>query len=417
MKVFISHMFGEEDERLGSVLKEDIDVAGMEGYLAEKTPRYDLLIGDKLRQEIGESEWVVAIITKRSQTSASVHQEIGYALGKGIKVALLVEDGVTKSGVFTYGREVEFFTVAEFKKHCGKVVKFIKDGSLIKPRQGRPVEETVQLLTDRKIASVTSSSFAMNDHFAHLHSPVSDDTQKPAVLFTACPRNLATDVDVATKEFAEWAGSIASINVDGQQIPLRKIRSHIDIKTLMFVETTLDAPPRREVLSYREYQSGGFFECGTSYTFFTMNRRDRLEMDLCHLIGNFWAFLAHARLFYKKIDLDSPISVLLSIRNSRKATLQNTSDETLKPPPPIRIQVDPDRDELTTHHHNIQFSATLGTVDEMTDENIALAAKKAAKHICNAYGEAAPSCYNEDGTFSWTYWKCASQSIPWGAQL
>ena len=332
MTVFISHMFGGEDERLGNALKEDIDAAGMEGYLAEKTLRYDLLISDKLRQEIDRSEWLVAVITKCSQASASVNQEIGYALGKGIQVALMVEEGVTKHGVFTYGRDVELFTPPEFKKHSAKVVKFMKDNSSTKPRQGRPVEEAVRLLTDRKISSVKSSDFARNAHFAHLHSPVPDDEQKPVVLFTACPRNLAIDIDVASKEFAEWASSIASIEVDGQQLPLRRVRHYIDIETLMFVETGHNTPPNRKVLSYREFHSGGFFECGTSYTFFDVNRGQRPEMNLCYLIGNFWTFLAHARLFYKKTGLDSPITVFLSIRNSHKTALKNSGRRTQAAP-------------------------------------------------------------------------------------
>ena len=63
MKVFISHAFGGEDERLGMALKEDIDASGMEGYLAEKMPQYDLLISEKIKQELGASGWLVVIGT------------------------------------------------------------------------------------------------------------------------------------------------------------------------------------------------------------------------------------------------------------------------------------------------------------------------------------------------------------------
>ena len=179
MKVFISHAFGGEDERLGIALKEGVDASGMRGYLAEKMPRYDLLISEKIKQEIGASGWLVAIITKRSQGSASVHQEIGYALGKGVRVALMVEEGVTKSGVFAYGRDVELFTLGEFKSRSVKVVKFIKEGSATRPGRGRPAEEVVRLLADRKVIPTTSPDFAINSHFAHLYSPVQDDAVKP----------------------------------------------------------------------------------------------------------------------------------------------------------------------------------------------------------------------------------------------
>lgn len=49
MRVFITHTFGGEDEGLGVALKEDLEAAGMEGYMAEKAQRYDLLISDKMR--------------------------------------------------------------------------------------------------------------------------------------------------------------------------------------------------------------------------------------------------------------------------------------------------------------------------------------------------------------------------------
>ena len=92
MKVFISHAFGRDDEALAGVLKEDLDAAGLDGYMAERAPRYDLLLSVKIRQEIDDSGCLVAIITKRSQASASVHEEIGYALGRGVEVALMVEE-------------------------------------------------------------------------------------------------------------------------------------------------------------------------------------------------------------------------------------------------------------------------------------------------------------------------------------
>ena len=197
---------------------------------------------------------------------------------------------------------------------------------------------------------------------------------------------------------------------------MRKIRHHIDIETLMFVETIHDPAQRRKVLSYREFKSGGFFECGTSYAFFDVNRRGMAEMDLCHMIGNFWAFLAHARLFYKKMGIDAPVSVLLSIRNSRKTALRNHGNEALRPPPPLRVQVNPSCDKLVTHHPHIQFTRAFGPVDKMTDEAIAEAAAKAAKHICNAYGDANPNCYSKDGAFSWALCRHASGAMPWGAQ-
>ena len=404
MKAFISHAFGGGDEPLANALKEDLGAAGIDGYLAEKAQRYDLLISDKIKQEIDESEWLVAIITKHSQASASVHEEIGYALGKGIRVALMVEEGVEKSGVLVYGREYEVFTVPEFGVHSKKVAGFIRNAPRPPPRQASFGEAARSLLEKRRLLRPESPDFAQNAHFAGLYAGSLGDAEKPTALFTACPHDLGTHYDVTSPEFMEWAKSTARVEVDGRRIRVLGAELGVDIGTLLAVEKRTD-PAGKNVLLYREFQSGGLLEWGTSYIFFGRNDRGKVEMHLCYMAGEFWAFLASVRLFYEKIGFDAPFSILLSVRNTRSLDLGNYGNKVYDDGWDVRRRFSPAPPDPATKHDHIQLLYTFRSAREMTDERIASVTKSAAKDICNAYGQSAPACYDAGGSFSWRLWK------------
>ena len=410
MKVFISHAFGGGDEELAGALKGDLAAAGLDGYLAEESQRYDLLIGDKIRQEIDESDWLVAIITERGQASASLHEEIGYALKGGARVALMIEEGVEKKGVLVYGKEYETFSAPNFAEHSRKVARSIAESPRPPPRRHPLGEDARAFLEGRRILSTDSADFAENDYFPQLFSPVPDDGEKPVALFTACPHDLENDADVTAPEFAEWVGATAGVEVDGRRVRVLGLEPHVDIGRLLAIDLSPRAPPRRDVLVYREFQSSGFFEYGTSHLFFTRNDRGARELHLCYMVGEFWAFLAQARLFYRRIGLDSPFTTFLSVKNSDRLRLSNYGDDALR--------TSPDRGAYlpVTHRRNISLQYAFKSVSEATDEEIARAAKRAAKEVCNAYGETTPRCYGEDGSFSWRLWSTAARGSAMGGQ-
>ena len=403
MKVFISHAFGGDDEELAGTLKEDLDAAGLDGYLAEESQRYDLLIGDKIRQEIDESDWLVAIITERGQASASLHEEIGYALKGGARVALMIEEGVEKRGVLVYGKEYETFSVPNFAEHSRKVARSIAESPLPPPRRHPLGEDARAFLEGRKILSDDSPDFAQNAHFASLYSGPLGDDEKPAVIFTACPHGLGDRCDVTTSEFIEWAKSTRYVEVDGRQISVPGIEQSVDINTLRITERHFGTA-RKNVVLYREYMSTGFLEWGTSYMFFNRNDEGKIEVHLCYMIGLFWAFLASARRFYGEIGMDAPFSVILSIRNSSTLGLRNAGDYVYDDPPTPFSSPPPAQPAPATDRPHIRIEFHFDTVREMTDERIAAVAEKAARDICNAYGQAAPLCYDTDGSFSWRLW-------------
>ena len=413
MKVFITHAFGGGDELLANAIKEDLSAAGIDGYLAEKAQRYDLMISDKIRQEIDESDWLVAVITKRSQESASVHEEIGYALGRGIRVALMVEEGVEKSGVLVYGREHEVFTVPEFAEHSRKVTKFIADSPRPAPRRHHVGEDARNFLRDRNILSADSADFAQNKLFASLYSGSLGDDEKPAVLFTAIPHDLGDRCDATSPEFMDWARSTGNVEVDGRRVSVPGTEQGVGVKTLRVTERCFGTADKNVAL-YREFQSSGFLEWGTSYIFFSRGERGNAELHLCYMAGMFWAFLASVRLFYDEIGLDTPFSVILSVRSGRALDLRNIGNEVYDDGWDTRRRFLPNP---ATRHDNIRLEYQFSSVREMTDERIASAAKRAATDVCNAFGQAAPACYGADGSFSWKLWDDIASVATRGGRL
>lgn len=407
MKVFITHAFGGADEPLANTLKEDLGAAGIDGYLAEKTPRYDLPINDKIRQEIDESDWLVAVITGRSHASASVHEEVGYALGRRVRVALMVEEGVEAAGVFTYGREYARFSVPKFGEHSRRMAKFIADSPRPQPLRPAIREATKRFLQKRNILSANADNFAVNEHFRNLFSPVLDNTKKPAALFTACPHDLRNSADVTSLEFVEWVKATASIEVDGRQVRVLLLDPRIDIETLLATYRHPRAPLQRNVLAYREFQSSGFFEFGSSHVFFG-RKGGRLEMHLCYTVGEFWSFLAQARLFYQKIGLDAPFTAFMSVKNSNLLHLGNYGDEAGHPSSHGNMSFG--RHSPTARRRYLLLHYSFESVRKATDESIARAAKEIAKKVCNAYGETTPRCYNKDGSFSWGLWHAVARN-------
>lgn len=140
MKVFISHTFTPMDKVLGNTLQKVLKQRGITGYLAEKKKKYDLLIRDKIRNEIQRSDHLVAIITNSAKESLSVNQEIGYALGKDVPVAILLEKDA-KMGVLTHGIEPEEFTRNNFSSSCLNIRSYLMRKGIRKKNSTRLKEK------------------------------------------------------------------------------------------------------------------------------------------------------------------------------------------------------------------------------------------------------------------------------------
>jgi len=125
MKVFISHTFVDEDLNLAQKLQQVLSEAGIDGYIAETRREYNKLIRDKIIAKIRNSDHMIAILTENTFDSASVNQELGYALREGISPIIMLEKNA-KQGVLTFGIDPEEFTKATFLESCNKVLSHIQ---------------------------------------------------------------------------------------------------------------------------------------------------------------------------------------------------------------------------------------------------------------------------------------------------
>lgn len=92
--------------------------------MAQRVKEYELVISEKIRNEIENSDYVVAIITTDTRESASVNQELGYAQGKGASIIIMLEK-TAKVGVLTYGLETEEFERTSFRESCRNIRKYL----------------------------------------------------------------------------------------------------------------------------------------------------------------------------------------------------------------------------------------------------------------------------------------------------
>lgn len=97
---------------------------GIKVYLAQEKPDFGTQLPDKILKAISNSDYLIAIITKKAKESASVQQEIGYAIGKHIKIIIMSEEKEYVSPIIG-NPEQEIFTRENFAEHCRRVRQFL----------------------------------------------------------------------------------------------------------------------------------------------------------------------------------------------------------------------------------------------------------------------------------------------------
>jgi nucleoside 2-deoxyribosyltransferase len=99
LSVFISHSVGPVELPIVYHLSAALSGVGATPYLAINDRQAGVQLSAKLKEHIEESDVLLAVLTARGTDSAWVHEEIGYALGKGKKVLPFVEKGVEVKGM------------------------------------------------------------------------------------------------------------------------------------------------------------------------------------------------------------------------------------------------------------------------------------------------------------------------------
>jgi len=182
LRIFISHKFVKRDQELAFEFQRVLLQNEINGYLAERKREYELLIREKIKNEIERSDYLVAIVTETSIKSPSVNEEIGYALGRKVPVVILLEKNVNQ-GVLTHGMEPEIFTRTNFKEHIQNVMEYIvKNGARKKLTEGerkelivnvyRPCYNSMKNIYDRRnfITEVPDNKWRDLEHYWKLNT-------------------------------------------------------------------------------------------------------------------------------------------------------------------------------------------------------------------------------------------------------
>ncbi len=125
MRVFVSHSF--KDEKLAKKLRSILLPFDVDAILAQENPRFDKNLRDKIIEDLKSSAFVIGIITKNSNESISVQQELGFAQGSRIPIIVMREKGVQFPGALIDGLEYAEFTNSTFEKSCSGLIHFIQN--------------------------------------------------------------------------------------------------------------------------------------------------------------------------------------------------------------------------------------------------------------------------------------------------
>ena len=363
-----------------------MNAAGIHGYIFSLNQEYDSTLHDKITSAINDSQALVAILTKESN-SRSVHEEIGYAFAKERSVVIMLEEGA-KDGVLSHERDQECFTIENFTSSCEKVLHYLKTH----PPQLTTSRESTEFLRMRNILDSDLVNFCSNINSGKLKNSMTGPriTAHPAILFAACPSKLLDDLPVTSSEYMEWLEKFSLINISGWQIQF--IRGY---PTIGLEKITCHTTP--SFTKYIEILSNGFIEQGHTFPIIRSKRLgshgEKMLLHLNWASAVFWAFLIFCKEHYQFHNYTNEVDFFLSIRDASQLVLMgfwsqgyDSTDAGWDYNPPH-----------TTEHH-IQLREKI-KIAEMSEEKISALVRKFAGKIANAYGLDSDICFRQNGSF------------------
>jgi len=146
-QVFVSHSFQGNDPDLAKTLEKELAKYNISAYLAEKEKRYGYIISNKIREAIRDSFCMVVILTNNSIISASVNQELGYAMGIERDIIPMVRTDIKdKVGVLLNDIEGEEFDSSNFEEKCRIIAEHI---STLPKNKNTPSEHEQKFQVER----------------------------------------------------------------------------------------------------------------------------------------------------------------------------------------------------------------------------------------------------------------------------
>lgn len=371
--------------------------------MAQKVKKYEIGIDQKIKDAILGSDYLIPILTNNGLGSPSVNQEIGFAIGHGLPVIVMIEKE-TKLGVFVHGREPEEFTKETFYGSCTAVADYLaREGKM---RLSASRTSANDFLVKRRLVDPEREEFTINQASDLLHDETlkkehPPNTAKRLVLFSACPAHLLDDVEVTSEKTVQWLKENSVVDMHGhrfnyfQGFPREKI--NLNLLTYKWFDSD-------KLKRYMELHNNGYLEEGISDRIirevpFRNNYQDiNSGLHLCWVTGAYWAFLLFARNYYDSKQVADDIKVSLSIHNARDLMLFGFGGDLgngRKWADPVKFDYfgeKPQTDSLNVHVPDSIKART-------SDDEIAKIARRTSDKLSNAYGYRSSPCYNHDGTF------------------
>ena len=393
MKVFIS--YDTQDSLLAHRLRQILNDGGFEGYTFDVKPQYNSPLYEKIIREIDDSNALVAIITARP-SSASVHQEIGYAIAKNIPVVMMMEKDAD-DGVLTFSKEKEVFMSDDFESSCVRIAEYLKTS------RSKAITSVgfTEFLQNRKLLQTDDPDFGTGGSAKKLKAITIDSGRRvnSAILFSAYPTTLLDNISAASPECEQWLKKFFNINVDGCNITFIHGDRVPGLRKITYYHET-----NKSFSEYLEIHDNGFVEQGFTHPLIFYNTPNRIGprimLHSCWTAGAFNAFVMFCKNYYEYRGYRGEITILVSIRAAYKLMLMGFGGKDKNG----HAWAEPNDFSWTkqipnTDERNISISEKIA-IKDMHDEGIRNFTHKFANHIANTYGLNTAMCYNHDGTIN-----------------
>ena len=388
MKVFIS--FDSLDSQLAYYLKQILEDKNISCYLFDSKPKYTLSIKEKITNEINNSTALVTILTENNK-SPSVHQEIGYSIAMNIPVIVMMEENAD-DGILAHDREKEIFTRDDFTSSCHRVREYLQNEIPTVNTTG----DSITFLEKRKLIQTDTDGFGTGGKAKKLNNPRirANCVNDSAVLFSACPTKLLSDILVKSESYREWLKQFSSISVDGYPVRFLGSTEKIELNGVTYYHGD-----RNSYSQYSEIWTNGFVEQGFAAPLIYSGKLEPMPvtcLNSCWVAGAFHAFLVFCKKHYKFHRYAGELTVLLSIRGADRLTLIGFGGKDVN----NNAWPEPDRIHWhgpipMTEERNISIPKKI-KIQDLSGEYISQLAHRFADNIANAYGLDTALCYNHD---------------------
>lgn len=134
-------------------LYESLEAVGSGPYVAEWWLEAGRPLAEKIKRNLAESTCLVTMLSDEANSSAWVHEEIGYAIGRGVPVIPVIEEGVKIRG-FLEGLEFIPYSKDDFDETIYRIITNLRASIYLAPLPGLPIRALDTLKLTCKVCNI-----------------------------------------------------------------------------------------------------------------------------------------------------------------------------------------------------------------------------------------------------------------------